>query len=164
MTHPVQDTAASQDDDLQPEDPGSPIFDDSDDDEIALSECNDAEDSIATTEDSGNHGHDSEEHGSLDVVPTLECEDSQRIPTGATEFDPPMDGAIQDSMDAREPESQVCMIEIPDTPEKNQENPEMLAQAKAESMMKRSEIEDKISEISMKLNTAKKMYTSRFLV
>lgn len=40
----------------------------------------------------------------------------------------------------------------------------MLTQAKAQNMMKRSELEDKISEISMKLNNAKKMYTSRFFV
>ena len=55
MAHPVQDTAATQDDHSQPEDPGSPIFDDSDDDEIALSVRNDGEESIAATEDSGSH-------------------------------------------------------------------------------------------------------------
>ena len=165
MVHPVQDTA-TQDDDSQPEDPGSPISDDPDDDEVALSECNDGEESIAATEDSGNHGlvGDSQNHDSLELVPTWECDDSQRIPTGATEFDPPMDGAIEDSKDAHEPESPVRLIEIPDTPDKNQENLDMLAHAKAQTMKKRSELEDKISEISMKLNNAKKMYTSRFLV
>ena len=52
-------------------------------------------------------------------MPTLECDDCQRIPTGATEFDPPMDGAMEDSKDAYEPESPVGLIEIPDTSDKN---------------------------------------------